>query len=172
MFGKPWRFESLRSLKSSKICKVGKMTPSGALYRGRNWVGVIPPKIWREMSTVGSPLTPTQNLKRNVSCRISISLQDVGYKAPSEAFNETLWPSKRQNGCRTRKVVLSHVEVKEMCGINMPKSKPHFSPKKKKTWSFGGPLWDTRIQIRYLCHVSYPWPRSPLLCWGAHMLKQ
>ena len=31
------------------------MTPLGALYRGRNWVGAIPPKIWEKRPAVGSP---------------------------------------------------------------------------------------------------------------------
>ena len=26
-------------------------------------------------------------------------------------------------------MTLSHVEIKEMCGVNIPKSKPHFSPR-------------------------------------------
>ena len=46
---------------------------------------------------------------------------------------------KRQNGCGAREVTLSHVEVKETCGISIPKSKPHFSPrirgKKKRVLS-------------------------------------
>ena len=33
-------------------------------------------------------------------------------------------------------------------------------------------LWGTRIQIRYLYHVSYPWPMSPLSCQESHTLKQ
>ena len=48
---KVWEFESLKSL---KIRKVGKITPLGALYRGRNWVGVILLKIWGETPAVGS----------------------------------------------------------------------------------------------------------------------
>ena len=50
-----WKLENLRSLESSKIGKVREMNPPGALYRRRNWVGVIPPKIWGEMPAIGSP---------------------------------------------------------------------------------------------------------------------
>ena len=53
----------------------------------------------------------------------------------------------------------------------MPKSKPHFSPQKKKK-SFEGLLRGTRIQIRYLCHMSYSWSMSPLSCRGGHTLGQ
>ena len=39
---------------------------------------------------------PAQNLKRNTNHRISISLLDVGNKAPSGVFNETSRTPKRQ----------------------------------------------------------------------------
>ena len=39
---------------------------------------------------------PAQNLKRNTNHRISISLLDVGNKAPSGVFNETSQTPKRQ----------------------------------------------------------------------------
>ena len=50
-------------------------------------------------------------------------------------------------------MTLSHVEIKKMCGVNIPKSKPHFSPRirerererERETWSFEGLLWGIRI---------------------------
>ena len=46
------RVESL--WKSLRTCEMRKVIFPGALYRGRNWVGVIPLKIQGEISTVRS----------------------------------------------------------------------------------------------------------------------
>ena len=49
--------EGLRVWKSRELedLQNGKMTPPSALYKGQNWVGVIPPKILRETLVIGSP---------------------------------------------------------------------------------------------------------------------
>ena len=64
----------------------------------------------------------------------------MGNKALPRTFNETLWTPKRQNGCGARKMTLLHVEVKETCGINYPRSKPHFSPQGGKKSEFLGAI--------------------------------
>ena len=67
-------------------------------------------------------------------------------KAPPGAFNETLQTLNHQNSCGACEVTLSRVKIKETCGINVPKSKPHLSPRiRVKNQSFEGLLWGTRI---------------------------
>ena len=106
------------SLESLKICKVRKMISLSALHRGRNWVGVILPKIWGEMLAVGSP------------------------------SRRRMWGTKRclehlMRSCRLRsaKTVAGHVKwhfhvwkSKKRAKLVFPKPKPHFfsSNKRKK----------------------------------------
>ena len=110
-FRKSWKLESLGNLESLKICKVGEMNPLSALYRRRNWLGVISPKIWGETPAVRSPSDQRMwGTKRRLKhlmrrCR--------------------LWSARTIAG---REVTLSRVEVKEVCGINHPMSKPHSPP--------------------------------------------
>ena len=131
------------------------MTPLGALYRGRNWVGAIPPKIWEKRPAVGSPshrrMWGTKRCLEHLMRRCG--LRSARTVTGHMKWRFHVWKSKKR--------------VKLVCLSQNP-----ISLLKKKKKSFEGLLWGTRIQIRYLCHVSYSWSMSPLSCRGGHTLGQ
>ena len=53
---KLYEFECLGSLRSLKTCEMREMISPNALFKGQNWVGIIPLKTKGEIPVVGLAL--------------------------------------------------------------------------------------------------------------------
>ena len=145
--GTSWRLEEREVLESLRVweflrvwrfCKVKKMSPSGILYRRRNWVGVIPFKILMEMSAVGS--TSHRRIWGIKRC-LEHLMRYRGFRSV-------------RNSYRTHEMTLSHAEIRGTCEIFFLTSKPHFSSWiGRENWSFKGLLWGRRPK-----YIFGPWP--------------
>ena len=77
---------------------------------------------------------------------------------------------KCQNDCRAREVTPISVEIKETCRVNIPESKPHFSPRTKEKekgvlWGYCGVQefkWDTCARCRILAEEPIITTRRPI----------
>jgi len=68
-------------------------------------------------------------------------------------------------------VTFSRVEIKETCGIDYIRSKPHFPPRiREEKLEFLGVIMGYKNSNKVL--AAYPWPRRSSLRWGGHMLGQ
>ena len=74
------------------------MNPLGTLYRRRNWVGVVPPKIWGEMPAVGSPShRRTWETKRRLEHLIRrCGLRSTRTVTGHAKWHSHMWKSKKR----------------------------------------------------------------------------
>ena len=124
-------FECLGSLESLKTCEMREVISQDALYKRRNWMGVIPFKTQGEISAIG--LTPHRWMW-GTTCRLEQLMTPYG-----------LWSVNSNHGMR--KMALSCVQIKGQNNINAWKV---------KTPIFSSNEWEKIRVLMGYCRVKDP----------------
>jgi len=120
------------------------MSPSGVLYRRRNWVGVIPFKILREMSAVGST---SHSRIRGIECCLEHLIRYCGLRSIRNSYG-------------THETALLRAEIEGTCEICFFNIKtPLFSSDRKGKLEFWGAIMERRPKYIYIYIYIYiqPW---------------